>query len=98
MPNATGTIPGPHDEHQILFYGLSTCVWCKRTRQFLESQGVKFDFVYVDLLGPSERQEILEEIRRRSGQSSVSFPTVMIDGGRCVVGYRPEQMREVLRL
>ena len=55
MSNATGAISGAHTEHHTVFYGLSTCIWCKRTRKFLKDQGVSFEYVYVDLLKGQER-------------------------------------------
>ncbi len=96
MPEAKGSIPGPHNEHHTVFYGLSTCVWCRRTRQFLEDQGVKFDYVYVDLLKGQEREEAIEQVR--SWNSAVSFPTVVVGDEQCVVGYKPEKLKEALRL
>ena len=96
MPEAKGSIPGHHNEHHTTFYGLSTCIWCKRTRQFLQDQGVEFDFVYVDLLKGQEREEAIEQVRRWN--SSVSFPTIVVDNSQCVVGYKTEKLEEVLGL
>ncbi len=96
MAKARGNVPGSRNEKQVEFYGLSTCVWCKRTRQLLEDNDVAFDFVYVDLLGGDERRQAIERVRElnRAG----SFPTVVVDGEKCVVGYKPEQIKEALGL
>ena len=96
MPNAKGSVPGAKNEHQITFYGLSTCIWCRRTREFLESEGVQFDFFYVDLLSGEERAEALAQVRRWN--PAASFPTLVIDGTRSVVGYRVEDIRAALGL
>jgi len=96
MTEARGNVPGSRNEHQIMFYGLSTCIWCKRTREFLESQGVKFDYVYVDLLHGHEREEALAQVTQFN--SARSFPTVVVDGNQCVVGYKPQELAEVLGL
>jgi len=96
MPNATGSVPGSRSGSKVAFYGLSTCVWCKRTRQFLENEGIAFDYVYVDLLKGQERQEALEQVR--PWNPAVSFPTVVVDDSRCVVGYKPEKLKEALGL
>lgn len=96
MPEARGAVHGTRDKFDIVFYGLSTCVWCKRTRQFLEDQNVKFDYVYVDLLKGQEREAAVEQVRRWN--SAVSFPTVIIGNDRCVVGYKPDQLKEALEL
>ena len=91
-----GKVAGPRAEHNIVFYGLSTCIWCKRTRKLLEEQGVAFDYVYVDLLEGQERKEVLDQVRRWN--PATSFPTVVIDDSQCVVGYKPETIKEVLGL
>jgi len=96
MPEAKGKVSGLHSENRIAFYGLSTCIWCKRTRQYLESEGVEFDFAYVDLLPGQEREEVLSRIRQWN--PATSFPTIVINDTRCVVGYRPEELKEALGL
>jgi len=96
MSEARGSISGHRNEHHIVFYGLSTCIWCKRTRQFLEDQGVEFDFVYVDLLEGQEREEAVEQVRRWN--SAVSFPTVVMDDSKCVIGYKQKEIGEALGL
>ncbi len=96
MPAEKGSVPGRHDKHHVAFYGISTCVWCKRTRRFLEEQGVAFDYVYVDLIPGREREEVMGRVRQWNPRAS--FPTLVVDGSRCVVGYRPEEIKEVLGL
>jgi Glutaredoxin and related proteins len=93
---ARETVPGSRNRHHVLFYGLSTCIWCRRTRQFLESNDVAFDVVYVDLLQGAEREAVVEQVRRWN--PSVSFPTLVIDNRRCIIGYRPEEIQEALGL
>jgi glutaredoxin-like protein NrdH len=96
MAKARGSIAGSRNEKQVMFYGLSTCVWCKRTRQLLENNDVAFDFVYVDLLRGKEQREAIERVREwnRAG----SFPTLVVDGKESVVGYKPDQIKEALGL
>ena len=94
MATAKGSVPGSRDEHQIVFYGLSTCIWCRRTRQLLESLGVAFDFYYVDLLTGQERQDVIDQVR--GWNPAVSFPTIVIDDARCIVGYRAEEIEAAL--
>ncbi|MBN1979718.1 MAG: glutaredoxin family protein [Anaerolineae bacterium] len=96
MAEPRGSVPGPHDKHRVLFYGLSTCIWCRKTRQFLEEQGVKFDFVYVDLIHGQEREDAKEQIRKWN--PAVSFPTIVIDSDQSVTGFKPEKIKEALEL
>lgn len=96
MTEAQGSIPGTHDKHHTVFYGLSTCIWCRRTRQFLEEREVAFDYVYVDLLKGQERDEAVEKVR--CWNSAVSFPTVVVGDEQCVIGYKTGELKEALGL
>ena len=82
--------------HSIVMYGLSTCVWCRKMREFLEREGVVFEVVYVDELSGDERDAAVNEVRRWN--PAVSFPTVVIDGVTSVNGYNPDEVKEVLGL
>jgi glutaredoxin len=31
--------------HHVTFYGLSTCGWCKRTKRFLDANGVEYKLI-----------------------------------------------------
>lgn len=96
MPSAKGNVSGHHNEHHVVFYGLSTCIWCKRTRKFLEDNEVAFDYFYVDLLSDQEREDVVAQVRRWNPRTS--FPTIVVDDSRCVIGYKPEQIKEALGL
>jgi glutaredoxin-like protein NrdH len=96
MAEPKGSVPGSHDEHQVSFYGISTCIWCRKTRKFLEEHDVAFDFVYVDLVHGQEREDVKEQVRQWN--PSVSFPTIVIDNERSVRGYKPEELKEILGL
>lgn len=96
MSEARGLVPGTKNEHPVMFYGLSTCVWCKRTRQFLEDQAIQFQYIYIDKLKGQEREEAIEQVRRWN--PAVSFPTVVIGNEQCVIGYKPDRIKEALDL
>jgi glutaredoxin len=78
---------------KVFMYTLSTCPWCRKTKQFFKDRNVKFDFVDYDLAGEDEQEKILDEMSKRS--SNTAFPFVMI-GEEIVVGYNPERFSELL--
>ncbi len=96
MAEPRGSVTGVHREHQVKFYGLSTCIWCRKTREFLEDEKVAFDFVYVDLLEGDEREAVKDEISPWNPR--VSFPTIVIDGAQCVIGFKTDELKQVLGL
>jgi len=95
---STGAPAGASDgaRHSIVVYGLSTCVWCGKMKEFLEREGVAFEIVYVDELSGADRDAAVSEVRKWN--AAVSFPTVVIDGVSSVNGYRPDDVKEVLGL
>jgi glutaredoxin len=84
-----------NDKGQVRLFALSTCIWCKKTKEFLSSLGIAFGFIYVDLLKGAERSEAIAEVKRYN--PSLSFPTLVI-GEKCIVGLKEKEIREALDL
>jgi len=78
----------------VKLYALSTCIHCKNARKFLEDCNVDFDPVYVDTLEGDERKDTIAEIKKHN--PACSFPTLLIDGDHVVVGFRKDEIKEVL--
>jgi glutaredoxin-like protein NrdH len=78
---------------QVTLYALSTCAWCKKTRELLDELQVKYDYVYVDNLSGQERGETIEEIKLWNPRCS--FPTLVINN-QCIVGFEEQKIREAL--
>lgn len=79
---------------RILLYALSTCVWCRKTKQLLDELGVDYNFIDVDLLSGEERSQIMEEIKKLNPR--VSFPTLAIDD-KCIIGFDEQKIKEALK-
>jgi glutaredoxin-like protein NrdH len=79
---------------KVMLYALSTCGWCKKTRELLEQLGVEYDYIYVDLLKGEEQSAVIKEIQEYN--PACSFPTLVIDSQKCIVGFKEEEIREVL--
>ena len=79
---------------KIILYALSTCGWCKKTKEFLNSLGVEFSYIFVDLLEEQEKEEIMEDVIKWNPRRS--FPTLIINDEKCIVGYKEDQIKEAL--
>jgi glutaredoxin-like protein NrdH len=87
-------IPGKKSRH-IMLYALSTCGWCRKTKQLLDELGVEYNYEYVDKLQGEEREEAMRKIK--AWNPSCSFPTVVLDNEKCIVGYQENEIKEALQ-
>jgi glutaredoxin-like protein NrdH len=77
---------------KVMLYALSTCQWCEKTKALLRELGVAFDFEYIDLLEGKELDETMNALERMNPRGS--FPTLVIDGRRSIIGFREQEIRE----
>jgi glutaredoxin-like protein NrdH len=87
-------VSGKKNNHKVVLYALSTCVWCKMTKQFLKDNGVEFEYVNVDLCEEDDKQKIRAEIQSKGG--NLNYPTTIIDDKIVVTGFRKDQLKEAL--
>jgi glutaredoxin len=80
---------------KVKIYTLSTCSHCRRTKEYLTSKGIEFNFTDVDLLTGEEREDVIDQVRRYNPR--ISYPTIII-GNRVIVGFKEEEIREALEL
>ncbi len=86
-------VSGKNAGHMML-YALSTCVWCRKTKQLLDDLGVEYDYVYVDLLDGNEKDHVIKTIEQCN--QGRSFPTLVLDNSKCIVGFKEDEIRDAL--
>ena len=79
---------------KIMLYALSTCGWCRKTKEFLKKLGVEYDYVFVDLLEENDQKKSKKEIMKWNPRCS--FPTIVINDKECIVGYDETKIKEAL--
>jgi glutaredoxin-like protein NrdH len=78
-----------------MLYALSTCGWCKKTKELLNNLGVEYDYIFVDLLQDDERETVIKELEKWNPRRS--FPTLVINNDKCIIGYNEDEIREVIK-
>ena len=79
----------------VILYALSTCGWCNKTKELLREIGIEFDYTYVDLLEGKEQDEAMNAVERWN--PSGSFPTLVINNKKGIVGFKEQEIREEFR-
>jgi glutaredoxin-like protein NrdH len=87
-------VSGTNSTHKVLLYTLSTCVWCKMTKQYLKDKGVAYEYVDVDLCDETDKEKIRAHILSKGG--ALSYPTIIIDDTTLVTGFRKDKFKEIL--
>jgi glutaredoxin-like protein NrdH len=87
-------VSGKKNNHKVTLYALSTCVWCKLTKQFLKDSEVEYEFVDVDLLDQNDKTQVHQTIQSKGG--ALSYPTTIVDDKVVITGFRKDLLKEAL--
>ncbi len=87
-------VEGTNKKHKVLIYALSTCAWCRMTKQFFKDNHIEFEYVDVDLTNDEDHEKIRKDIEKRG--AAPSFPTVIVDGKTVITGFRKDLIKEAL--
>jgi len=82
------------DKGKVMLYALSTCGWCKKTKELLNELGVAYDYAYIDLIKGAEQDDAIKEIKKFN--PACNFPTLVIDDKKCIIGFNEEDTRKAL--
>jgi glutaredoxin-like protein NrdH len=80
---------------KVMLYALSTCPWCRKTKQLLGEMGVAYDYIDVDHLEGKEREDTLDAVRKWN--PACSFPTLVVNDSKCIVGFAESDIKQALK-
>ena len=87
-------VAGKNNKHKVIVYALSTCVWCKMTKQFLKDNDIEFEYIDVDMCEPQEKEQVRQQILSKGG--NLNYPTTIVDDKTVITGFRKDQLKETL--
>jgi glutaredoxin len=79
---------------KILIFTLSTCMWCKKCKSFLNDRSMTYRYIDVDKIDLQDKSKIIDYLRNRY-QERISYPFLVCEKGH-VVGYNPNKYVELL--
>ncbi len=82
------------DKGKVVLYALSTCGWCKKTKNLLNELGVAYEVEFVDKLAGEAREACIKEVAKWNERTS--FPTLVIRDEICIVGFKEKEIKEAL--
>ena len=91
-------VDGENREHRVTVYVTSRCAPCKKTRRFLKSSSIEYEYLNLDTADPEEREQAMIELGEhlpRRGRK-ITYPIIIIDENTVVYGYDEESLSESL--
>jgi len=75
---------------EVKVYSTPTCPWCKKVKEFLTENKIKFKEIDV-----AEDAKAAKDMIEKSGQQGV--PVVEVDG-EMIVGFDEEKLKKLLKI
>ena len=79
---------------KIMLYALSTCIWCRKTKELLKDLAVDYYYIFVDQLEDSDKEQQMRIVSKYNPHRS--FPMLVINNDKCIVGFKEDEIREAL--
>lgn len=88
-------VSGNNKEHHVEIFTLSTCGWCRKTKDLLKALDIEYEYIDVDKLSGDKLKIVREEVIKYNPRGS--YPTIVIDNGKkVIIGFKDDQIREAL--
>jgi len=87
-------VPGKNNKNKVFLYALSTCAWCKMTKQFLKDNQIEFEYVDVDKCTHEDLDKVKKNVLDLGG--SLSYPVIIVNDKTLINGFRKDLLKEKL--
>jgi len=92
----TQEVDGANNDHDVMIFTLSTCMWCKKCKAYLKDKNVKYRYVDLDQIESGEKINLLKYVRENYKPDRIAYPFLVCDD-KYVVGYDPNKYEELLK-
>ena len=90
------TVENANNQNNVKIFALSTCIWCKKTKQLMSDNDITYQYLDVDILNAEEKQEAVKEMKKYI--TNISFPLVIINDEIAIKGFQEKEIRSALNV
>lgn len=87
-------VDGKNKNPKLFLYTLSTCGWCKKTKELLKENGMAYEYVDVDKITKDEQKEVIAELKKRD--APLAFPIIIVDDQQLISGFKKQAIEEAI--
>ncbi|HHL41587.1 MAG TPA: glutaredoxin [Candidatus Bathyarchaeota archaeon] len=69
----TKKVEGSNTKHKVFLYTISTCGWCKKTKQLLKDKEIAYEYIDLDTCSKEEQKKAIEILKEKKNPSC--FPS-----------------------
>jgi len=87
-------VDGKRSKPRLFLYTLSTCGWCKKTKEYLKENGMAYEYVDVNKVTKDEQKEVISELKKRN--VPLAFPIIIVNDEQVISGFKKQAIEEAL--
>ncbi|UCE12524.1 MAG: glutaredoxin family protein [Candidatus Heimdallarchaeota archaeon] len=98
IPENIVNVEATHDKQQyseIFLFTISTCMWCKKAKRWLNRQGFQYSYLDIDLIPVEDKNKLKAEIQEVFGVKP-RFPFLVVNKIQWDSGYNPDIWEEMI--
>lgn len=89
-------VEGKNEKNKVFLYTLSTCGWCKKTKEYLKENDIAYEYLDLDKVNKEEQKEAVKLLKEKN--IPVAFPVIIINDNTIISGFRKNDISEALNL
>jgi glutaredoxin-like protein NrdH len=90
----TMIVEGSNSKNKVFLYTLSTCGWCKKTKEFLKENNIQYEYIDLDKCTKEDQKTAVEQLKER--KLPVAFPIMIINEDKAIQGFKKDDIVEAL--
>lgn len=89
-------VEGSNSKNSVMLYTLSTCGWCKKTKELLSENNIQYEYIDLDKCSKEDQKTAVNQLKER--KLPVAFPIMIVNDEKVIQGFKKDQIVEALGL
>jgi len=91
----TKKVEGSNTKHKVFLYTLSTCGWCKKTKQLLKDKEIAYEYIDLDTCSKEDQKKAIEILKEK--KIPVAFPVIVVNDNKVIQGFKKDDILEAIK-
>lgn len=88
-------VKGKNNTQDILIFTLSTCMWCKKCKSYLNEHDIQYRYIDVDLISYDQKKLIMDFLSDKY-TNRISYPFLICDE-EFAIGYDLNKYDQIIK-